>query len=161
DEGRLSLEDPVDRYVPELATLAYPTRDSAKITIRQLLSHSAGFPEDNPWGDRQLAMSEEEFSRTLSSGIPFSNAPNVAFEYSNFGFAILGRVISRVSGVPYRAYLMANILRPLGMTATVFDEREVPRAHLARGYRREGAALVPEDNLPDGAFGAMAGLYSS
>jgi CubicO group peptidase (beta-lactamase class C family) len=161
DEGRLSLEDPVDKHLPELRELAYPTRDSARITIRELLSHGEGFPEDNPWGDRQLAMTEEEFTKTLLKGIPFSNAPGVAFEYSNFGFALLGRVVTRVSAVPYRAYVTANILRPLGMTATVFDEREVPPGRLARGYRRESATLVPEVNLPDGAFGAMGGLYSS
>ncbi len=55
DAGKLSLDDPVAKYVPELANLRYPTKDSPLITIRHLLSHNAGFPEDNPWGDRQLA----------------------------------------------------------------------------------------------------------
>ena len=55
DEGKLSLDDPAEKYVPELAALPYPTTDSPQITIRHLLSHSAGFPEDNPWGDQQLA----------------------------------------------------------------------------------------------------------
>ena len=161
DEGRLGLDDPAAQHVPELAGLAYPTRDAAPITIRQLLSHSAGFPEDNPWGDRQLGMPEEEFTAFLRKGAPFSNAPGVQFEYSNLGFAILGRVVSRVSGVPYRDYVTEQVLRPLGMAATVFDEREVPRERLARGYRREDGALKPVANLPDGAFGAMGGLYSS
>ena len=52
DAGRLSLDDPAERYVPELGGLRYPTSDAPKITIRHLLSHSAGFPEDNPWGDQ-------------------------------------------------------------------------------------------------------------
>ncbi|MGE3779137.1 MAG: serine hydrolase domain-containing protein, partial [Pirellulaceae bacterium] len=56
DEGRLGLDDPAERYVPELASLHYLSEDSPKITIRHLLSHSAGFPEDNPWGDQQLAL---------------------------------------------------------------------------------------------------------
>jgi CubicO group peptidase (beta-lactamase class C family) len=51
DDGRLSLEDPVSRWIPELARIERPTRDTPPITVRQLLSHSAGFPEDNPWGD--------------------------------------------------------------------------------------------------------------
>lgn len=161
DEGRLSLEDPVDKHVPELAPLPYPTRDSARLTIRQLLSHSAGFPEDNPWGDRQLAMTDDELTKMLEKGISFSNAPNLAFEYSNLGFALLGRVVSRVSGVPYREYVTANFLRPLGLTATVFDASEVPKARLTRGYRREDGAFVAEDYLPDGAFNSMGGLYSS
>ncbi|MGH9143144.1 MAG: serine hydrolase domain-containing protein, partial [Vicinamibacterales bacterium] len=53
DEGRLSLDDPAERYVPEMAGLKYSTSDAPKITIRHLLSHAEGFPEDNPWGDRQ------------------------------------------------------------------------------------------------------------
>src|SRR5204863_4720281 len=59
DEGKLSLDDPVARYVPALAGLPYPTKDSPTLTIRHLLTHSEGFPEDNPWGDRQLAQSDE------------------------------------------------------------------------------------------------------
>ena len=54
DEGKLALDDLAAKYVPELAGLTYPTTDSPHLTIRHLLSHSEGFPEDNPWGDRQL-----------------------------------------------------------------------------------------------------------
>ena len=75
DEGKLSLDDPAERYVPELKGLRYPTTDSPRITIRHLLSHSAGFPEDNPWGDQQLADTEEQLSHMMQEGIPFSNAP--------------------------------------------------------------------------------------
>src|SRR6476620_2266622 len=93
DEGKLSLDDPAERYVPELKALKYPTSDSPKITIRYLLSHSTGFPEDNPWGDQQLADSDEQLSQMLRRGIPFSTSPGTNYEYSNLGFAILGRVV--------------------------------------------------------------------
>ena len=53
DEGKLTLDDPAERYVPELKGLRYPTTDSPRITIRHLLTHSEGFPEDNPWGDHE------------------------------------------------------------------------------------------------------------
>jgi CubicO group peptidase (beta-lactamase class C family) len=163
DEGKLSLDDPAERHVPELARLAYPTRDAAPITIRQLLSHGGGFPEDNPWGDRQLGLSEKDFSRMLEGGFPFSTSPNSAFEYSNLGFAILGRIVSKASGIDYADYLRASVLGPLGMTSTVLDERAAPKgpSSIARGYRREDGKLVVEQNLPHGAFGAMGGLYSS
>src|SRR5436190_16064727 len=62
DEGRLSLDDPAEKYVPDLKGLKYPTSDSPRITIRHLLSHSTGFPEDNPWGDRQLGDTEDQLS---------------------------------------------------------------------------------------------------
>src|SRR6185295_16349573 len=99
DEGKLSLDDPAERYVPEMAGMKYPASDAPKITIRHLLSHAEGFPEDNPWGDRQLADTDDQLSQMLRRGIPFSNAPGIAYEYSNLGFAILGRIVSNVSGV--------------------------------------------------------------
>jgi CubicO group peptidase (beta-lactamase class C family) len=68
DEGRLSLDDPAERYVPELRSLRYPTTDSPRITVRHLLTHSEGFPEDNPWGDQQLSESDAELSRMLRGG---------------------------------------------------------------------------------------------
>src|SRR4029077_7533668 len=78
DEGRLSLDDAAEKYVPELKDLKYPTTDSPRITIRHLLSHSEGVPEDNPWGDRQLADTDEQMLQMLRRGIPFSNAPGIA-----------------------------------------------------------------------------------
>jgi CubicO group peptidase (beta-lactamase class C family) len=161
DEGKLSLDDPAERYVPELAGLVYPTADSPRITIRHLLSHAEGFPEDNPWGDRQLAATDAEMAAMMKRGIPFSTAPGTAYEYSNFGFAILGRVVANVSGMPYRRYVRERILAPLGMTATTLEAAEVPPGRLARGYRLEGGELVDEPALPDGAFGAMGGMLTS
>jgi CubicO group peptidase (beta-lactamase class C family) len=161
DEGRLSLDDPAARHVPELALLPYPTRDSPEITIRHLLTHSEGFPEDNPWGDRQLAISDAVMSSWMRDGLPFSNAPGVAYEYSNYGFAILGQIVARVSGMRYRDYVDRQILQPLGMTATAWEAASVPAVHLAHGHRRQEDRLVEEELLADGAFGAMGGLFSS
>jgi CubicO group peptidase (beta-lactamase class C family) len=161
DEGKLSLDDPAERYVPELARLRYPTDDSPKITIRHLLSHSAGFPEDNPWGDQQLAATDEEMSRMIRGGIPFSTSPGTSFEYSNFGFAILGRIVANVSGVPYTRYVRERILLPLGMTSTTLEAGQVPATRLAHGYRRQDGQWLEEKQLPDGAFGSMGGMLTS
>ena len=161
DEGRLGLDDPAERYVPELKALSYPTSDAPRITIRHLLTHAAGFPEDNPWGDQQLGATDDQFSRMLRSGIPFSNPPGLAYEYSNYGFAILGRVVSRVSGQPYRDYVTAAILKPLGMTSTTLQPSVVSAPRLAHGYRWEDERWKDEPLLPDGAFGAMGGMLTS
>ena len=161
DEGKLSLDDPAEKWVPELAGLKYPTTDSPRITIRHLMSHAEGFPEDNPWGDQQLAVTDDEMSRMMRAGIPFSNAPGVAYEYSNYGFAILGRIVTRASGMPYRRYIGETILRPLGMTSTTLEPREVPAGRIAQGYRWEDQQWKLEPQLPDGAFGAMGGMLTS
>ena len=161
DEGKLSLDDPAERYVPELKDLKYPTADSPRITVRHLLSHAEGFPEDNPWGDQQLAKSDAQMSQMMRAGIPFSNAPGIAYEYSNFGFAILGRIVTNVAKVPYRDYIQSNILKPLGMTSTTLEPSEVPARKLAHGYRWEDEQWKEEPQLKDGAFGAMGGMLTS
>jgi CubicO group peptidase (beta-lactamase class C family) len=161
DDGKLSLDDPAEKYVPELAGLKYPTTDSPRITIRHLLSHAEGFPEDNPWGDQQLAITDEQMSRLMRQGIPFSTAPGTAYEYSNYGFAILGRIVTRASGMPYRDYVTTHILRPLGMTSTTLEPASVAKNRLAQGYRWEDERWKIEPQLPDGAFGAMGGMLTS
>jgi len=179
DEGKLSLEDPAENYVPEMKSLVYPTSDSPKITIRHLLSHAEGFPEDNPWGDQQLADSDEQLSALIRAGIPFSNAPGVAYEYSNFGFAILGRVVANVSrgsrgdssrGMrgprgsltdEYTAYVTENILKPLGMTSTTLEPSSVPADRLAHGYRWEDEQWKNEPLLANGSFGSMGGMLTT
>jgi CubicO group peptidase (beta-lactamase class C family) len=161
DAGKLSLDDPAERYVPELRALRSPGADAPRVTLRHLLTHSGGFPEDNPWGDQQLAATDEEMSRMMRAGIPFSTAPGTAYEYSNFGYAILGRVVANVSGMPYPRYLRERVLRPLGMNATTLQAADVPAGRLAHGYRRRDDAWVDEPALPDGAFGPMGGMLTS
>jgi CubicO group peptidase (beta-lactamase class C family) len=169
DSGKLSLDDPAEKYLPELSQLRYPTRDSPRLTVRHLLSHSAGFPEDNPWGDLQLGLGAEDFSRLLSRGLSFSRAPGTAYEYSNTGFALLGRLVERVSGRRIQDYLAAEVLRPLGMAATAWKRQDVPADHLASGYGHRAPAPGPqlpgdfreEAQLGDGAYAAMGGLYTS
>jgi len=161
DEGKLRLDDPAADYVPELASLPYPTRDSAPITVRQLLTMSVGFPQDDPWADRQLAESESVVSAWMRGGISFSNPPGVVFEYSNYAYSILGRIVTNVAGIPYQRYVTQNILEPLGMTASTFDVNNVPADRLAMGYRLDDGEWAEEPPLPDGAFAPMAGLFTT
>jgi CubicO group peptidase (beta-lactamase class C family) len=161
DEGKLSITDPAERYAPEMKSFRYLTSDSPKITIENLLTMTAGFPEDNPWGDRQLEDTDEEFLGFLKEGVSFSNIPGHRFEYSNLGYAILGNIISRVSGVPYQRYITQNILGPLGMKDTKWEYTEVGKQDLALGYRWEDETWKLEPMLHDGAYGAMGGLITS
>ena len=100
-------------------------------------------------------------SALMRQGIPFSNPPGLAYEYSNYGFAILGRIVSKVSGMPYRDYVRTRILEPLGLSATTLDAPAVPASRLVHGYRWEDERWKEEPPLPDGAFGAMGGMLTS
>ena len=161
DEGKLSLDAPAERYLPQLASWRYPTSDSPRITVRNLLTHSAGFVEDNPWGDRQQVMNEDEFTAVLAAGVPFARAPGLQMEYSNLGYATLGRIIATVSGRSYQSYIRDELMRPLGMESTTFDIFASPPERRAIGYRWEANHWTREPDMKDGAFGAMGGVETS
>jgi CubicO group peptidase (beta-lactamase class C family) len=161
DEGKLSLSDPASKYIPEFARLEYLTSDSPPITIEHLLTMSAGFPEDNPWGDRQLSDTDEDLIKQFKEGISFSNSPGLVFEYSNLGFATLGNIVTKVSGKPYQQYINENILRPLHMNDARWEYSEIPKEQFAPGYRWEDDQWKEEPILHDGSYGAMGGLICS
>ncbi len=161
DEGKLSLEDPAEKYIPEMAGLEYLTTDAPVIDIENLLTMTAGFPEDNPWGDRQLDEPDQMLLDLMSGGVAFSNVPSYAYEYSNTGYALLGHIISKVSGMPYQQYITENILLPLGMTHTYWEIDDVPREDLAIGYRYEDDQWKLEPMLHDGSYGSMGGLITT
>ena len=158
DRGLLALDDPAEKYVPEMRGWGNATADAPRITIRDLLHHVAGFVTDDPWGDRQTPLSQEDFTRLLAAGVPFARAPEMRHEYANLGYAILGRVIANVTHAPYRAYVESTLLKPLGMTASGYDVHALPAERRALGYRWENDAWVEEPTMDDGAFNAMGGL---
>lgn len=160
DAGKLKLDDPVYKYISEIKGQKYST-DSPEITIRHLLTHAAGFPEDNPWGDRQLAISDATMLKMFKKGISFSNTPGTAYEYSNMGFAMLGYIIKKVSGQTYQNYTINHILKPLGMNNTYWDYTKVPKDQLALGYRWIDDNWVEQPMLGDGAYGAMGGMLTT
>ena len=138
DDGALKLDDLAEDYVPELRGWPPVSPDSVRISIRHLLTMTAGFPTDDPWGDRQQGLPLEEFAQFLAKGVSFNCAPGTRFEYSNLGYAILGRVIAAVTGMAYPDYVRHRLLKPLGMTRTGYEaeEFEVPAAGRgARGRR--------------------------
>ena len=161
DEGKLTLDAAVETYVPELRGWKYPTHDSPKVRVRDLLTHTAGFVTDDPWGDRQTPLPEEEFTRLLQNGVPFSRPPAMAMEYSNLGYALLGRIVANVSGQPYKDFVQGLLFTPLGMAATGYDVSAAPRERRALGYRWEDNNWKLEPTMAHGAFGAMGGIQTS
>jgi CubicO group peptidase (beta-lactamase class C family) len=161
DEGKLSLDALAETYIPEMRGWRYPTPDSPRIRVRDLLSHTGGLVTDDPWGDRQQPLPEAEFSRMIAQGVPFTRAPGTAMEYSNYGYALLGRIVTNVSGVNYSEYISREIMRPLGMNSTGYEVRDAPLGRRAIGFRWENEAWAEEPTMPHGAFGAMGGVQTS
>ncbi len=160
DDGALRLDDAAEAYVPELRRWPPVAPDAPRVSIRHLLTMTAGFPTDDPWGDRQQGLPLDEFAAFLAGGVGFNWAPGTRFEYSNLGYAILGLVITAVTGESYPGYIRDRLLSPLGMTRTGFEAAEFGAEDLALGYRRapDGWSQVPAE--PCGAFAPMGGVFS-
>ena len=161
DEGRLSLDDPIGRHVPELEQLRGPTADSPPVTVRHLLTMSSGLATDDPWGDRQQGLDLEAFSALLRGPLTFAWPPGTRFEYSNLGYGILGRLITNVAGTEYREVVHRRLLEPLGMIATTYLRDDVPAERLGHGYLWRDDAYVEEPIDPYGALAAMGGVFTS
>jgi CubicO group peptidase (beta-lactamase class C family) len=161
DEGRLRLDDEAAAYVPELASLSYPTADSPRITVRHLLTMTAGLPTDDPWGDRQQGLDLDAFRRLVAGGLGFAWVPGTRFEYSNTGYGVLGRLITNVAGREYREVVRERFLEPLGMASTGYLEEEADPDRLARGYLWRDGEFVEEPMDGYGALASMGGLFTT
>lgn len=165
DEGALRLDDPVEQHLPEARGAIDLPADARPLTLRDLLTMSSGLVTDNPWGDRQESMSREQFAALLRGGLALSHTPGTRYEYSNTGYAMLGRVIDEVTGGDYAAEIRARFLEPLGMVDSAFEATSLDAARVATGHRtneRTDATrfeAVPLDR--PGVYGAMAGIYST
>jgi CubicO group peptidase (beta-lactamase class C family) len=148
DRGLLSLDDPVVHWIPELRGVHAPFGPIEEVTVRRLLSHTAGFRSSTwPWGgDQPWHPFEPTRWEQLAAMMPWTEllfAPGSRFGYSNPGIVLLARVMEVVSGEPWEAYVEKWILRPLGMHDSYF--RHTP-PHLAsrrsNAYRIEGGRVV-------------------
>ncbi|MDH6237060.1 serine hydrolase domain-containing protein [Cryobacterium sp. CG_9.6] len=161
DAGQLSLDDRVTRFVPAFAEVVLPTADAPVPTLRMLLTMSAGFPTDDPWADRQEAMSRDEFDTLLRTGLTFESIPGTAFAYSNLGFALLGRVIEQASGRSYRDLVTELFLEPLGLTGTGWDASVPAAGGVAVGTRWLDSTWHSLPFSAPGVFSPIGGLFST
>jgi CubicO group peptidase (beta-lactamase class C family) len=160
DRGALRLDDPLSAYLPWTVGLR-PADGGPPITVRDLLTMTAGFPTDDPWGDRHESLATADFDALVGRGISFARAPRTGYEYSNLGYALLGRVLAVASGTDYRDLVHHELIDPFGMTATRYNAREVPADRLVQGYAPVDAGLVPEPVAGPGAFSPMGGIHST
>src|SRR6266576_2602946 len=144
EEGKLSLDDPIAKYIPELAGLKTADGKTPRITLRHLLTHTSGMGEATD--------AEAKAARTLSALVPAFASKPLAFEpgsqwkYCQSGILTLGRIVEIVSGVPFEVFLRKRILDPLGMKDTTFylSEAQVPAA--------------PDNGIPSGSSRAEVAL---
>jgi CubicO group peptidase (beta-lactamase class C family) len=126
DRGKLSLDDPLVKYVPELLRLHSPDNTVPRITLRQALSHTAGFQTPTwPYRDDSWQPFEPTEWSQLVAMMPYQElafTPGARFQYSNPAFIYLGRVIEALTTDPYEVYLQKNILSPLSMNHAYFNE---------------------------------------
>ena len=127
DRGLLSLDDPLIKYIPELAAVHDPFGPIANVTIRHAMSHTNGFRDATwPWHEDDKAWQPFEPTRwsQIVAMLPYTDVSFAAgsrFSYSNLAVVFLGEIIERLSGDPYQVYMEKNVLRPLGMSRSYFD----------------------------------------
>jgi CubicO group peptidase (beta-lactamase class C family) len=160
DRGLLNLDAPITDFVPAFRANT-PSADPVIPTVRMLMSMSGGLPTDDPWGDRQEAMTPTELASFLEGGVPTVSVPGTAFEYSNLGYALLGQVIAKVTGETYFDAVRSELFEPLGLASTGYERTVVDDDRLALGYRRSGNEWVELPFSSPGVFSAMGGIFST
>ena len=141
DAGKLSVNDPVTKYLPEFANLA--TEDGTKhvVTLQHLLTHTSGVAESTNEERAQAKQLADLFPGFTTEPLKF--IPGSRWSYSQSGINSLGRIIEVVSGESYPSYLQKTFFAPLGMVDTTFYPDPAQQARLATVYKKEGEELLP------------------
>jgi len=169
DRGMLSLDDPAVKYIPELREVHDAFGPIDAITIRQLLTHSAGFRNPTwPWDcDDSTNCDWQPFEPTrwtqVAAMLPYTHiafAPGSRWSYSNLGYVFLGQIIERLTGDDFEVYITKNILMPLEMHSSYFDRApHFLESHVSASYLRAGAKLTPQPfNYDTGITTSNSGL---
>ena len=147
DRGLLSLDDPAVKYVPELREVHNPYGDISQVTIRHLMTHSAGFRAGTwPWGgDQPWHPFEPTRWAQVVAMMPYTELqfrPGTKYSYSNPGVIFLGRIIELFSGDDYEVYINKNIFMPLGHDAQLLRSRAVSPAAAPIAQLRAGTTTA-------------------
>jgi CubicO group peptidase (beta-lactamase class C family) len=169
DRGLLSLDDPAVKYVPELRQVHDSYGSIDDITIRHLLTHSAGFRNGTwPWEcDDSTNCDWQPFEPTkwaqVAAMLPYTHIafkPGSRWSYSNPGYVFLGQIIERLTGDDFEVYIDKNILKPLGMTESYFDRSPYfLEEHVSQSFLRSGTKLAQQPfNFDTGITTSNSGL---
>jgi len=157
EEGKVAFDDPVQKYLPDFNTGNDPQR--ANVTVRMLLTHTSGEPEDvrldDPWG-LDGADKAEGIHRALTT--PLQSPPGEYFSYADINFILLGALVEKSTGVDEDVYVQQNVFAPLGMQET----RYLPPAKACGPHVMRGAAIGWASAPPGGSPGdCPAGAWST
>ncbi|MBT2134349.1 beta-lactamase family protein [Croceibacterium sp. LX-88] len=132
EQGKLSVDDPLSRYVPEFDT------GGRVVTIRELLNHTSGIPEYTMqpgfFGRLSLIDVSDAELLQLVSGKPFDFEPGAGWRYSNTNYYLLGMVVAKASDRAYAAFMQDEFFTPLGLTHTRYGSETAIIPHRAQGY---------------------------
>ena len=148
DQGKLQLDDPVVAHLPWF-NMPNPYADAPVMTIRHLLTHTAGLPREAAfpyWTDGQfptLAQIQASVGQQITA-VP----PETRFKYSNLGLSLAGAIVAQVASLPYETYVQEHILRPLGMSSTFVESIDPHHERLAVGYGRRLPGKLERDIMP-------------
>jgi CubicO group peptidase (beta-lactamase class C family) len=166
DEGKLTVADPVAKYLPEFANLKTPSGKPANLTLTQILTHTSGLGE--------AGGPAEQHARTLADLVPLWLAapmqyePGEKWKYTQSGINAAARIVEVVSGMTFDAFVEKRIFDPLGMKNTTFYPTDEQRARLATAYAKNKDTGALESVPPRPEFGPRGrppqgngGLYST
>ena len=145
DEGRVNVDDPVEKYLPEFrGQMVAVEQDAAHvllrkpahpITVREVLSHSSGLPFKSPLEEPTLDGLPLRVAVRSYGTVPLKFEPGTKWDYSNAGINTAGRIVEVISGMPYEDFMQKRLFDPLGMKDTTFWPNEEQVKRLAKSYK--------------------------
>ncbi len=159
EQGKLSLQDSIQKYLPDFPSKKYT------ITIEHLLTHTSGIKDYLQIDDPQPYMERWDFTAQQLVDVfkkrPLEFEPGTKYKYSNSGYALLGYIIEKISGKKYETYLKEQVLSPLGMNDTYYDNGNTIIPGRASGYSRNGNSFKNADFWSPSIAYAAGGLISN
>lgn len=140
DEGKLAIDDPVAKYLPEFANLKKPDGSPANLTVRQLMTHTSGLAEVTPEVGRAATKLADLIPAYLSKPVAFE--PGSKWQYCQSSINTGARIVEVISGMSFPEFLDKRLFTPLGMTDTTFYLPKDKLSRLAVSYKKDGDKLV-------------------
>ena len=165
DEGKLSVTDPVAKYLPEFANLKTPSGKPANLTITQLATHTSGLGEAGPDAAKAKTLADLV---PMWLAAPMQYEPGAQWKYTQSGINALSRIVEVVSGMTFDAFVQKRIFDPLGMKSSTFYPDAGQKARLVTAYAKNKETGALEPVPPRNDFGTRdrpplgnGGLYST